>query len=142
MFFLKQLKYLICRCTCQRISAIGGSMVSRNHCVCYSFLRCKCTYWNPASKSLCKSYDIWLYFVSLISKHGSCSAHSTLNFVKNQKNVIFITNFSYSFNKFGLCRINPPFSLYSLHNNRTGLFIDKCLHTFKIIVFRKLYSRY
>ena len=32
------------------------------------------------------------------------------------------------------------FSLYSLHNNRTGLFIDKCLHTFKIIVFRKLYS--
>ena len=56
----------------------------------------------------------------LIGKHFSCPAHAALNFVKNKKNILFITDFADFLDEFFLRRINAALPLNRFKNNGTG----------------------
>ena len=63
----------------------------------------------------------------------AASSHTALNLIKNQYDVLLITECAHPFDEFRIRRINTAFALYRLHNNCTGLVGNLCFHAFKII---------
>ena len=134
MLLLKQIEYFAhCR-TGKGISSISGSMVSRNQGGVGSlFVKHKSSHWYAAAQRLGASHHIRLYSIGLTGEHTSRPSHSALDFIQNQQHIFLIAKFPHSLQKFFSGGINSPFSLYGLHDNGAGLFIDLSFHTFQII---------
>ena len=138
----KDLNHSLNSCTCQRISAVGCAVISRlQRIFCNFFRHCKCTDRDSVSDCLCHSQNIRFHTKSLPCKHISGSSHSTLHFITDHQDSIFITDLTDSFHKF-LCRkVDSTFALKWLQNNCTSLIIYQCFHAVKIIKLRKSYTR-
>ena len=141
IFTFKNLDHCLNSCTCQWISSISCAVISRlQRIFCHFFRHCKCTDRNSVSDCFRHSQNIRFYTKSLPCKHISGSSHSTLHFITDHQDSIFITDLTDSFHKF-LCRkIDSAFPLQRFQNNCTSLIIYQCFHTVKIIKLCKSYT--
>ena len=118
-------------------------MISRlKRIFCHFFCHGKCSYRNSISNCFCHRHDVRFYTISLPCKHRTCTSHTTLNLITNQKNSFFITNLAESFHKFISSRSDSAFPLKSFQNNCACLITYQCFYTVKVIVFCKFHARY
>ena len=138
---VKQFEYL-CHCRARkRVAAVGSSMVSGHQ----RLRRClliqdKCADRDSASKSLRKRHDIRFHSVCVAGEPGTRAAHSALDLIQDQENVLLITQLSHCLEELRVRGVDPALALHSLHEDRTGLVGHSSPDALKVIEIGKLYT--
>ena len=119
---LKDIKHLADSCTYKRVSTISCAMISRyERCCCSFFPEDKCPDRDTAAKCFGTGHHIRFDTVGLPCEVISGTSHTALDLVKDQDNIIFVTECAKSLKEFLLCRIDTALSLYDLCDDRAGL---------------------
>ena len=66
-------------------------------------------------------------------KHFSCSANTTLNFIENQHNILFITKGSQRFKENFIHNINAAFPLNRFYNDCCGIVVGSFFYSFYVV---------
>ena len=88
--FLKNIKHCAGSRRHQRIAAIGGAVVARNHCAGRLAPCQEGTYGKPVSQRLGHCHHVRLHAVMLPGKHFPGTAHAALDFIQYKEQVVFI----------------------------------------------------
>ena len=109
--------------------------------LCHFFRHGKCSHRNSVSDCFRHRHDIRLHTHLLPCEIRTTPSHSALDFIQDQQNIIFITDFTNPVQEFRCGRIDTALSLDRLHDDRTCLFTYQCFHTVQIIECRKRNAR-
>ena len=109
--------------------------------LCHFFRHGKCSHRNSISDCFRHRHDIRLHTHLLPCEIRTTPSHSALDFIQDQQNIIFITDFTNPVQEFRCGRIDTALSLDRLHDDRTCLFTYQCFHTVQIIECRKRNAR-
>ena len=138
LLFFKNIEHCADSRTCQRISSVGRAVISRHQGMLRGFLiQHKRAYRDSAAKRLGTGHDIRLHAVLLPGEHTSGAAHSTLDLIQDQQDILLIAQRPDAFEKFRIRRINSALPLNRLQNDRTGLFRNLRFYALQVVEIRK-----
>ena len=106
----------------ERISAVSRAVVAGRQGVVRHFLsHHESAHRNAAAERFGGSHDIGLNAEFLPGVHIACSSHAALYFVKDQKDILFVAEFSHCPKELLLRGNDAALALHDFHDDGTGL---------------------
>ena len=127
-------QYHICCGTGQWIAAKGRAVISWVEGCCYLVSSNKGTDRYTASQTLGQRYHIRLNAEVFISKELAASAHTALDFVKNQNSIVLVAKLTYLLHICHIRNMDTALTLNRLQHNSSSLVTHKLFQSFNIII--------
>ena len=127
-------QYHICCGTGQWIAAKGRAVISWVEGCCYLVSSNKGTDRYTASQTLGQRYHIRLNAEVFISKELAASAHTALDFIKNQNSIVLITKLTHLLHICHIRNMDTTLALNRLQHNSSSLVTHKLFQSLNIII--------